>query len=84
MQISKRTLVIIAAIASGALWIEHRNHITMKAPAPAEAAGRTASVCPLNESVPFSAECLALINGSLADLPQSRNADTSAESPELP
>jgi hypothetical protein len=84
MHISKRTLGIIAAIASGVLWIEHRNHMTMKAPTPAEIAGRTASLCPVNESVPFSPECLAFINGSLADLPNIRNVDTSAESPELP
>jgi hypothetical protein len=84
MQISKRALVIIAAIASGALWIEHRNRITMKAPTPVEIAGRTAPVCPVNESVPFNRECLAFISGSLPDRPKIRDMDMSADSPELP
>ena len=82
MILSRRTLLVAAALVAGALFIESRNHVRI-APAPGVPPS-TSFDCPTNESVPFSPECMAFINGRLADLPRPMNADVSAESPELP
>jgi hypothetical protein len=59
----KLNLVILVALAGGMLWIEHAHRITIEASAPVEVAGREAASCPENESVPFSADCMAYIQG---------------------
>ncbi len=63
MLITRLNVLLLAAIAGGVLWIEHAHRITIEASAPAEVAGRDAALCPANESVPFSADCMAYIQG---------------------
>jgi hypothetical protein len=63
MLITRFNILLVAAIAGGVLWIEHAHRITIEAAAPAEVAGRDATLCPANESVPFSADCMAYIQG---------------------
>ncbi len=60
---TKFNVLLLAAVAGGVLWIEHANRIKIEASAPAEVAGREAAPCPANESVPFSADCMAYIQG---------------------
>jgi hypothetical protein len=87
MVVSKLNLVIIASIAGAALWIEHGNHINIQPAAPATSEGQPMGACPQNESVPFSAECMAFIQGGLdaGTRPQLNAADSAlADSPELP
>jgi hypothetical protein len=63
MVLSKLDLAIMAVIAGVLLWIEHENRIVVATPAAAEAAPPGASVCPESDSVPFSPDCLAFIEG---------------------
>jgi hypothetical protein len=86
MVISRLNLVILAAVAGAVVWIEHAQHIKIEISTPAERAGTNAVVCPENESVPFSADCMIFIQGGVGlDVPARLNAaDASAESPELP
>jgi hypothetical protein len=60
MAFSKLDLAIVAVVAGGLLWIEHDHRIVIGSP---EAAPPTASVCPDSDSVPFSAACIAFIDG---------------------
>jgi hypothetical protein len=85
--VAKLNLVIVAAAAGGLLWIEHAHRIRIETPAPAEVAGRNAAICPENESVPFSADCMMFIQGAAgSDVhPRAGVADGAlADSPELP
>ena len=51
--------VIVAAVAGGALWIEHRHRVVIDAPASAELAAQApAATCPDNDNVPYSAGCI--------------------------
>ena len=85
---AKLNLVILVALAGGMLWIEHAHRITIEASAPAEVAGRDAALCPANESVPFSADCMAYIQGTGVQPDVRRPGNmvdaASADSPELP
>ena len=57
--------VIIAAVAGGALWIEHRHHVVIDAPASAELVARApAAACPDNDNVPYSAGCIVFLGSS--------------------
>jgi hypothetical protein len=88
MTVSKLKLVVLAAVAGALLWGEHANRIKIEALTPAEAPARNSQVCPANESVPFSQECMAFIQGAFqpAELQRLDRADTSASasSSELP
>jgi hypothetical protein len=87
MVVAKLNLVILAAAVGGVLWIEHAHHIRIETPTPVEVAGRNAAVCPENESVPFSADCMMFIQGGVGPDVHLRldAADVaSAASPELP
>jgi hypothetical protein len=66
MVLSKLDLAVMALIAGVLLWIEHENRIVIATPAAAEAAPPGASVCPESDSVPFSPDCLAFIEGRTA------------------
>jgi hypothetical protein len=85
--VAKLNLVIVAAAAGGLLWIEHAQRIRIELPAPAEIAARDAAICPENESVPFSADCMTFIQGAAgpATRPRVGAVDGApADSPELP
>jgi hypothetical protein len=85
--VGRLNLVIVAAAAGGLLWIEHANRIRIDVPAPAEIAARDAAICPENESVPFSPDCMTFIRGAAGpDLRLSVGAVNGplADSPELP
>jgi hypothetical protein len=84
MALSKLHLAIVAVTASGMLWIEHGNRIVIATPAAAEAVPAAASVCPDTDDVPFSADCLAFIDGGVLPDLHSRlrpAASTAAISP---
>jgi hypothetical protein len=87
MVVSKLNLLILAAVASGVVWIEHAQRIKIEMSTPAERAGVDAAACPENESVPFSADCMKFIQGGAGSdvRPRANAADAVlAESPELP
>jgi len=87
MVVSRIDLLIIAASAGGVLWIEHANRIRIETSTPAEVAQLDTAVCPENESVPFSADCMAFIQGGVgSDVRRRLNAADGAlpDSPELP
>ena len=57
--------MIVAAVAGGALWIEHRHHVVIDAPASAELAARApAAACPDNDNVPYSPGCIVFLGSS--------------------
>jgi hypothetical protein len=85
--VAKLNLVIVAAAAGGLLWIEHAQRIRIELPAPAEIAARDAAICPENESVPFSADCMTFIQGAAGPTTRPRVGAVDgapADSPELP
>jgi hypothetical protein len=63
MVLSKVHLTLVAIVAGGLLWIEHGNRISIGTPAAAEVAPSATSVCPDTDDVPFSAACIAFIDG---------------------
>jgi hypothetical protein len=63
MALSRLNLAVVATLAIGMLWIEHDHRIIVAAPAAAEAVPSAASVCPETDDVPFSADCIAFIDG---------------------
>ncbi len=65
MVVSRLNLVILAAAAGGVLWVEHSHRITIEPSAPADVAAASDAVCPVNESVPFSQDCLKFIQGGV-------------------
>jgi hypothetical protein len=68
MVLSKLDLALVAVIAGGMLWIEHGHRIGIETPAAAETAAPAASVCPDNDSVPFSPDCIAFIDGGVGNV----------------
>jgi hypothetical protein len=85
MVVARLHLIIIAVVAGGALWIEQAHRIKIESPIAAEVAGHAA--CPANESVPFSADCMAFIQGGVASEVSRRVNEVDAasvESPEQP
>jgi hypothetical protein len=59
--------VIAAAIVCGAMWVERSHHISIDAPTPAEIAFQIAvAACPDNDSMPYTASCLAFMQSSPA------------------
>jgi hypothetical protein len=87
MRTAKLNLVILAALVGGMLWVEQSHRIKIEASAPASVAGSNAAMCPENESVPFSADCMLFIRGGAGpdiDLRLIATDGALAESPELP
>ena len=83
MVVGKLNLVILAAAVGGVLWIEHANSIRIEP--SAEVAERNVAVCPENESVPFSADCMMFIQRGVGSAVHLREIVVDgAESPELP
>jgi hypothetical protein len=81
-------VVIFAAIASAALWIEHGHRTVTDASTPAELeALAAAKACPDSENMPYTAGCLAFLEGSGASASRWRPAaakSTSADRPGAP
>jgi hypothetical protein len=63
-KVRKLDLIVLAAIMLGLVWIEHEHRVVIGSSAAAETASLTASACPDNDSVPFSADCIAFIGGA--------------------
>jgi hypothetical protein len=87
MVVAKHNLVVLAVAVGGLLWIEHAQRVRIEISTPAEVAGRDAAICPENESVPFSADCMMFIQGGVGsdvDLRATAADGALAESPELP
>jgi hypothetical protein len=58
-------VVIVLAVAGGALWIEHGHSVVIDAPVAAEAlAPIAATPCPDNDTEPYSARCLEYLNAT--------------------
>ena len=85
--VAKLNLVVVVAAAGGLLWIEHAQRTRIDTPMVAEVAGRDTAICPENESVPFSADCMMFIQGGAGSgvRPRIEAVDGAiADSPELP
>jgi type II secretory pathway component PulL len=63
--LSRLDLVVVAAVACGVIWIEHEHRVNVM-PTAEEAAVSEASACPDNDSIPFSADCIAFIRGGVS------------------
>jgi hypothetical protein len=58
-------VVIFAAIAAAALWIEHGHRTVTDAPTSTELEALAAArACPDSENMPYTARCLAFLEGS--------------------
>jgi hypothetical protein len=54
--------VIVVAVVGGALWVEHGHRIDIEAPPPADVASLArAAACPDNDTMPYSASCIAFL-----------------------
>jgi hypothetical protein len=87
MKVSKLDLLAIAAVAGVLALIEHGHRITIEAPTLADASAQASPSCPANESVPFSAECMAFIQDGARSTDLRRVnliGNTYPDSPELP
>jgi hypothetical protein len=86
VRLSKLDLLAIAVLVGSLVLVERGNQVRIEAPVPAEASAQQSVACPANESVPFSVECMAFIQGApgAGDVRRLNGADTSADSPELP
>jgi hypothetical protein len=60
--LTRLDLIVVAAVACGVIWIEHEHRINVMP--TAEEADSEASACPDNDSVPFSADCIAFIRSA--------------------
>jgi hypothetical protein len=61
--LSKLDLALVMLVAGGMLWVEHAHRISIGTAAAAAVAPPAASVCPDTDDVPFSADCIAFIDG---------------------
>jgi hypothetical protein len=81
-------VVIFAAIASAALWIEHGHRTVTDASTPAKLEALAAArACPDSENMPYTASCLAFLEGSDASASRWRPAaakSASADRPAVP
>jgi hypothetical protein len=66
MVLSRLDLAIVAVLAGGLFWIEQEHRIIIATPAAAEVSSPAGSACPDNDSVPFSADCIAFIEGGVS------------------
>jgi hypothetical protein len=61
---SKLDLTIIAAAVIGSVMlIEGGHRVVIDAPVPADATMRAPTACPDNDNVPYSAACIAFLEG---------------------
>jgi hypothetical protein len=65
MRRSPELLRGLAAIAGALLWIEHGHRIDIETRAGAAFAAPAVAVCPDNENVPYSADCIMFMQGSV-------------------
>jgi hypothetical protein len=63
-------LVIVLAVAGGALWIEHGHRVVIDA--PAVLASTAATPCPDNDTVPYDAGCLDYLKVPTQPAPRAR------------
>ena len=87
MLITRFNVLVLAVVAGGLVWIEHAHRIKIEAPTSVEASAQPTPVCPANESVPFSPECMAFIQGAFQPVklrPLIGGAHELASSSELP
>ena len=78
-------VVIFAAIAAAALWIEHGHRIVTDAPTPTELEALAAArACPDSENMPYTARCLAFLQGSAAAETGAPNTAERAAAPPSP
>jgi hypothetical protein len=85
MVLSKFDLAIVVFVAVGMLWIEHGHRISVAT--PMAAAAPAAAACPDSDSVPFSADCIAFIDGGSSAAARTRMsvvAGAPAASPDAP
>jgi hypothetical protein len=66
MVLSKLDLAIVATIAAGLLWFEHGQRVTIETASGVEVADQANSVCPDSDTAPYSAACLAFIEGGVS------------------
>jgi hypothetical protein len=59
--------VIAASIAGTVFWIEHGHRVDIETQTGAASAASVSAVCPDNDSVPYSASCLAFLGGDMPD-----------------
>ena len=62
---------VVVSIAIAVLWIEHGHRVVIDAPAHAAAYGLVPP-CPENDNMPYSASCIAFLEGRLATGAHSR------------
>jgi hypothetical protein len=75
-------VVIAGSIAAAALWIEHGHRTVTDAPAASELDALVAArACPDNENKPYTANCLAFLQGGAASQMQARDAAERAAAP---
>ena len=61
---------IVIAIVGAALWIERGHHIVIEASPPADLASLArAAACPDNDTMPYSASCIAFLEGAPSSRP---------------
>lgn len=87
MRLSKLDLAVIAAVTGAMLLAEYGNRVRIEAPRPGQVSAQAAPTCPANESVPFSAECMAFIQTppAVLNLRRLNSADLATiDSPEQP
>jgi hypothetical protein len=63
MVLSKLDLSLVAVLAAALFCIEHGHRVMIGSLAAAAVATNAVSACPDTDDVPFSAECLQIING---------------------
>jgi hypothetical protein len=78
--------VIVASMAGAALWIEYGHRTVTDAPSSTELDALAATTaCPDSENLPYTATCLAFLNGSAASRTCANAPDrVSAEQPSAP
>jgi hypothetical protein len=84
MTLSRTSILIIAAILGAVFLVERGDRIRIEAP---QADLAEVAACPANESVPFSPECMAFIQGADLEIPKRiavPSQGTFPLSPELP
>jgi hypothetical protein len=73
--ISKLDLAVIVVVVGAALWIEHVHRIVIDTPEPANFTSLArAAVCPDTDTVPYSASCIAFLQGPATPWPWRANA----------
>ena len=83
--ISKLDLaVIVASIAGAMLWIEHGHRIDIATPTDAAFAVPVGAVCPDNENVPYSVDCIVFMQGGVASSDLRWRANAAGSTPDEP